>query len=184
MLNTPVPGVEARIEAMLNLANSAIVSAERLAALNLNTSRTILEENVATAKALLSAKNQKELAELQAALLQPAVEKAVAYSRAVYDISTSTQDEVSKLVEAEMAEVQKGVSETVGKVTGSAPAGSEVAVEALKRTIEAANTAFATLTQAAQQVKSMAEANLNTAADASIKAAGEAAKVALRAVKV
>ena len=39
MLNTQIPGIENRIEAMLNLANSAIVSAERLAALNLNTGR-------------------------------------------------------------------------------------------------------------------------------------------------
>lgn len=177
-------GAESRIEAILSLANAAIVSAERLAALNLDTSRKLMEDNLATAKALLGATSQKELAELQASLLQPAVEKAVAYSRAVYDISTTTQGEVSKLVEAELAEVQKGVSSAVAEASKSAPAGSEVAVDALKRSVEAANTAFATLTQAANQVKAMAEANLNTAADASVKAAGDAAKAALKAVKL
>ncbi len=177
-------GTEARIESLLNLANTAIASAERLAALNLNTSRALLEENLAAAKALLAAKDQKELASIQAGLLQPAVEKAVAYSRAVYEISTSTEAEVSKLVTTGVAEVQKNMADVVSKVGGSSPAGAEVAVETLKRTLDAANTAFTTLNQAAQQVKQMAEANFNTAAEASVKAAGEAAKVALRAVKI
>ena len=164
-----------QIDSLLSLANAAIASAERLAALNLNTSRSLLEDNLNTAKALLAAKDQKELAELQASLAQPAVEKAVAYSRAVYEISTETQGEVSKLVESQVAEVQKGMSDAVSKAGASAP-GSEAAVDAFNRTVAAANAAFETLNQAAKQVSEIAEANMNAAAAASTKAVLAAAK--------
>lgn len=163
-----------QIDSLLSLANAAIASAERLAALNLNTSRSLLEDNLNTAKALLGAKDQKELAELQASLAQPAVEKAVAYSRAVYEISTETQGEVSKLVESQVAEVQKGMSDALSQVPGAA--GSDAAADAFKRTVAAANAAFETLNQAAKQVSEIAEANMNAAAAASTKAVLAAAK--------
>ncbi len=165
-----------QIDSLLSLANAAIASAERLAALNLNTSRSLLEDNLNTAKALLGAKDQKELAELQASMAQPAVEKAVAYSRAVYEISTETQGEVSKLVESQVAEVQKGMSDAISKVGSNTPGGSEAAVDAFQRTVAAANAAFETLNQAAKQVSEIAEANMNAAAAASTKAVLAAAK--------
>lgn len=43
---------KANIEALLTIANTAFASAERLAALNLNTARSILEDSVTTAKTL------------------------------------------------------------------------------------------------------------------------------------
>ena len=46
---------KASVEAMLTVANTVFASAERLAALNLNTARTLLEDSVANTKALLSA---------------------------------------------------------------------------------------------------------------------------------
>ena len=86
---------KASVEAMLTVANTVFASAERLAALNLNTARTLLEDSVANTKALLSAKNVQELASMQATLAQPSLEKAVAYSRSVYEIATQTQGELA-----------------------------------------------------------------------------------------
>ena len=48
---------KASVESMLTLANTAFASAERLAALNLNTARAVLEESVANTKSLLGAKD-------------------------------------------------------------------------------------------------------------------------------
>jgi hypothetical protein len=44
---------KASVEAMLTIANTVFASAERLAALNLNTARTMLEDSVANTKALI-----------------------------------------------------------------------------------------------------------------------------------
>jgi len=178
MLTTPeqlATANKANVEAMLTLANTAFASAERLAALNLNTARSTLEDAVNNAKALLGAKDLQEVISLQATLAQPAVEKAVAYSRNVYEISAQTQDEFSKLVEAQFAEVNKNVASTLDKAAKSAPAGSDVAVAAVKSAIAAANSAYDTMSKAAKQVAEIAEANVAAATNATVKAVGAAA---------
>ncbi|MDA0190580.1 MAG: phasin family protein, partial [Proteobacteria bacterium] len=90
---------KASVESLLSLANTALASAERIAALNLNTARSLLEDSVSNTKAILGAKDVQEAISVQASLAQPNVEKAVAYSRSVYEISAQSQEEVSKLLE-------------------------------------------------------------------------------------
>jgi phasin family protein len=166
---------KANVEAMLTLANTAFASAERFAALNLNTARAVLEDSVNNAKALLGAKDLQEAISLQATLAQPSVEKAVSYSRSVYEISAQTQEEFSKLVEAQFAEVNKNVASSLDKAAKSAPAGSDVAVAAVKSAIAAANSAYDTMSKAAKQVAEIAEANVAAATNATVKAVGAAA---------
>ena len=178
MLTTPeqlASANKANVEAMLTLANTAFASAERFAALNLNTARAVLEDGVNNAKALLGAKDLQEVISLQATLAQPSVEKAVAYSRSVYEISAQTQEEFSKLVEAQFAEVNKNVASSLDKAAKSAPAGSDVAVAAVKSAIAAANSAYDTMSKAAKQVAEIAEANVAAATNATVKAVGAAA---------
>lgn len=166
---------KANVEAMLTLANTAFASAERFAALNLNTARAVLEDSVNNAKALLGAKDLQEAISLQATLAQPSVEKAVAYSRSVYEISAQTQEEFSKLIEAQFAEANKNVASTLDKAAKSAPAGSDVAVAAVKSAIAAANSAFDNMNKAAKQVAEIAEANVAAATNATVKAVGATA---------
>jgi hypothetical protein len=52
---------KANVETLLTIANTAFASAERLAALNLNTARAVLEDSVANAKALLAVKDVQQL---------------------------------------------------------------------------------------------------------------------------
>ena len=134
MTTTPeqfVAANKANVETLLTLANTAFASAERIAALNLNTARAVLEDTVASAKALLAAKDVQELFALQSSLAQPVVEKAVAYSRSVYEIASQTQEEVSKVFEAQVAEANKTFAAALDKAAKSAPAGSDVAVAAV-----------------------------------------------------
>ena len=166
---------KATVESLLTLANTAFASAERLAALNLNTARTMLEDSVANAKALLAVKDLQELMSLQSAFAQPIVEKAVAYSRNVYEISAQTQEEMSKVFEAQFAELNKNVAAVLDKAAKSAPAGSDVAVAAVKSAIAAANSAYDSMNKAAKQVAEIAEANVAAATSATVKAVGAAA---------
>lgn len=166
---------KANVESMLTLANTAFASAERFAALNLNTARAVLEDSVNNAKALLGAKDLQEVISLQATLAQPAVEKAVAYSRSVWEIMTQTQEELSKVAEAQMSDVNKRIAAALEKVAQSAPGGSEGAVAAVKSAIAAANSAYDNMNKAARQVAEMAEANVAAATSATVKAVGAAA---------
>jgi len=169
---------KANVETLLTVANAAFASTERLAALNLNTARAVLEDGVANAKALMGAKDVQELVALQSAMAQPMVEKAVAYSRNVYEIATQTQEELSKVVEGQMTEVNKGVAAALDKAAKSAPAGSDVAVAAVKSAIAAANSAYDSMSKAAKQVAEMAEANVAAATNATVKAVGATAAAA------
>jgi phasin family protein len=163
---------KANVETLLTIANTAFASAERLAALNLNTARAILEDSVANAKALLAVKDVQQLVSLQTTLAQPAVEKAVAYSRSVYEIATQTQEELSKVVEVQFSEMNKNVASALDKAAKNAPAGSDVAVAAVKSAIAAANSAYDSMTKAAKQVAEIAEANVAAATTATVKAVG------------
>ncbi len=167
---------KANVETLLTIANTAFASAERLAALNLNTARILLEDSVNNAKALLAAKDVQELVSMQSALAQPAFEKAVAYSRSVYEIASQTQDEFSKIFDSQYVELNKNVSNVLDKAAKSAPAGSDVAVAAVKSAIAAANSAYETMNKAAKQVAEMAEANVAAATSATVKAVGAAQK--------
>ena len=168
---------KANVETLLTLANTAFASAERLAALNLNTARALLEDSVANAKTLLGDKDVQDLVSLQTALAQPSIEKAVAYSRSVYEISAQTQEEFSKVFEGQFAEVNKNVAAVLDKAAKSAPAGSDVAVAAVKSAIAAANSAYDSLNKAAKQVAEIAEANVAAATNATVKAVGTTAAV-------
>ena len=161
---------KANIETLLTIANTAFASAERFAALNLNTARAMLEDSVASAKALMSVKDVQELVSLQSALAQPSVEKAVAYSRSVYEIATQTQEELSKVFEGQYADLNKNVTSALDKAAKGAPAGSDVAVAAVKQAIAAANSAYDSMTKAAKQVAEIAEANVAAATSATVKA--------------
>jgi len=169
------------VETLLTLANNAFASAERLAALNLNTARSILEDSMASSKALLGAKDIQELVSLQTSLAQPLVEKAVAYNRSVYEIASQSQEEVSKLLEAQIAELNKTLAAALDKAAKSAPAGSDVAVAAVKSAIAAANSAYDSVSKAAKQVAEIAEANVAAATNATVKAVSASTKAGKKA---
>lgn len=160
------------IEAMLTIANTAFSGIERLAALNLNTARMLLEDGAATTKSALAIKDMQELLSLQTSLTKPSLEKAADYSRSLYEIATQTQGEMAKVYEAQLAELKTAVAGVVDNAIKSAPAGSEVAVAAVKSAMAAANSAYDNMTKAAKQVVQMTEANVAAATTATIHAVG------------
>ncbi len=171
---------KASIEAALTLANTAFASAEKLATLNLNTARSILEESVGSTKNLLGAKDAQELMSLQASLAQPTIEKFVAYSRSVYEISAAAQEDISKILESQFGEINKNISAALDKAAKSAPAGSDVAVAAVKSAMAAANSAYDSINKAAKQVAEIAEANVAAATSATVKAVGSASNASTK----
>jgi phasin family protein len=144
---------KATVDSLLSVANTALASAERIAALNLNTVRSAtLEDSVSGAKSVMAAKDPQEALKLQSSLAQPAVEKAVAYSRSVYEITTQTQQELAKMVEAQFGDFQKSMAGMVEMATKSAPAGSESAVAAIQNAIAAATSAFGNMNSVDQAI--------------------------------
>ena len=165
---------KAAVDSLLSVANTALASAERIANLNLETARAAFEDSAANTKALLGAKDVQEALAIQASLAQPNIDKAVAYGRSVAEISTQTQEELTKLVEAQFGDFQKLVTGMLEKAAKSAPAGSDVAVAAVQSAIAAATSAFDNMRKSAQQVTALAQNNIAAATSATAKAAKKA----------
>lgn len=166
---------KAGVEALLSIANTQFAAFERLSALQFNATKAAFEDSVSLTKSLLAAKDVQEIVNLNAAAAQPSLEKAIAYSRSVYELAAQTQGEMNKYVESHAGEFNKSVAGLLDKVTKNAPAGSDVAVAAVKSALAAANSAYDSMTKVAKQATEIAEANfaaVTTAAkDARKKAA-------------
>lgn len=169
---------KAAVETLTTVATKAFSQVERLAALNLNTARSVLEDSVAATKTVLSVKNPQDLVALQATLAQPMLDKAVAYGRSVYQIATEGQQEFAKLFETQIAELNKTFTSALDQAAKSAPAGSEQMFAAFKSALGAANSVYDNVSKATKQATEIAEANVAAATEATMKAVASAKKAA------
>ena len=166
---------KANVEALFGLTNKAFEGVERLVELNLLAKAAMTEVAEGT-KAALSVKDAQELLALQAGLLQPSAEKAVAYGRHVYDIAASTNAEVGKVAEAQIAELQKKFLAGVDTAIKNAPAGTESAVSLVKSAMAAANNAYESVQKATKQAADIADANFQAVTNTAVKATQTASK--------
>jgi phasin family protein len=150
---------KASVETLFGLTTKAFEGVEKLVELNMQVAKTSLTEAAETTYAAMSVKDAQELLTLQAGLLQPAAEKAAAYSRHLYDIMAGAGAEFTKTAEAQMADGQKKVLAMVDTAVKNAPAGTESAVALVKSAVAAANNAYESAHKAAKQATEVAEAN-------------------------
>ncbi len=167
---------KANVEALLSVAATQFAALEKLANLSSSALKGAFEDSVANTRALAGAKDVQEFVNLQSTFAQPAIEKAMAYSRGVYEVATQTNAEFSRMAEQRVAEWNENFVSLLDKAVRNAPAGSDVAVTAVKQMIAAANSAYDNLTKVAKQATEIAEAN--------VAAATETAKNFAKAKKV
>jgi phasin family protein len=171
-----VAAQKANVETLFGLTSKAFEGVEKLVELNLQVAKAALGEAAETTRAALSVKDAQELLALQAGLLQPAAEKAAAYSRHVYDIAASTNAEVSRVAEEQLADAQKKFMSVVDTAVKNAPAGTENAVALVKSAVSAASNAYESVQKAAKQAAGVAEANFTAITNSAVKATQSASK--------
>jgi phasin family protein len=167
---------KATVETLFGLTGKAFEGIEKLIELNLQVAKTAMGEAAATTQAVLSVKDAQELLALQAGLLQPAAEKAAAYSRHVYEIATTTGAEVNRVAEATAADAQAKFMAVVDTAVKNAPAGTENAVTLVKSAVAAASNAFETVQKAAKQAADVADANFQALSSTAVRATQAATK--------
>lgn len=165
-------GSKAGVETFVTMANAAFAGFERLAALNLNTARSLLEDSQSYTRALLAAKDLQALVALQGTLAQPDPDATAAYSRSVYEIASQIQATLSNAVEVWVAELNEKLGMAFEK---TAPAGSDLAVSAIRTALSAANTAYDNMGKAVRQAAGLAEASLPAAASFAVRNRKQAA---------
>ena len=163
------------LNALLTIASGSLNSAERLAALNLNTTRAAMDDAAAAINAVLTAKDPQALIALQTSLTKPAVERAMAYSRSVYEILSQSSNGFNLIAEGQAAEIKKNFSNAIEQSLKNAPAGSEAVVTAVKSAMAAADSAYNNMSKAAKQASEAIEANVANANAVTLKLISKAA---------
>lgn len=90
-------------DAIQATANIYLAGAERLAELNLNTVREVVEVSVAAAKEHHGKEGDNEPGFPQATFLQPMVDKSMAYSHSAFAILAETQQEATTMLMSQIA---------------------------------------------------------------------------------
>lgn len=167
---------KATVDSLLAVATAAMSSAERIAALNLNTGREFVQDCADAAKAVLNAKDAQEALNTASGLVQPSLQKAVAYTKSLYEIGAEAHGEVQKLFDAQYGDFQKAASKLIEEATKSAPAGSEAIVAAAKEAVAKASAALETAKQMATSFVETAQSAVQSNVANATKAAARKAK--------
>jgi len=155
---------KANLEVAMKFAGVALQGAERILDLQLKAARTAFADSVENAKTIAAVKDLQQLAALKDTMAQPTIEKATAYAKSVYDVTTATQAEFGKLVEEQVSEFNRQVVTALDKIVKTAPAGSEVGIAALKSGIAAVNSAYDNVSKVAKQFTEATQSNFEAVA--------------------
>lgn len=164
---------KAQFEAAARFASVALQGAERILDLQMEAAKSAFADSIENAKALASVKGVQDLTSLKDSVTQPSIEKATTYAKGMYDAALQTQTQFSQLLEEQVAQFNKQVVAFLDGAVKNAPAGSDVAIAALKSGIAAVNASYDNLAKIAKQFTETAQSNFEFAAT---QAANEARK--------
>ncbi len=167
---------KATLDNFLALQNTIFSGFEKLVDLNLKVIKATLDEVAEKSQQAIEVKDAQEALAFTSALVQPGAEKALAYSKHVYDIVSGVQGDLSKFTEEQVAQGQQQVSEAIDQIAKNAPTGTEGTVALLKSSLATANSAYESVAKATRQATDAAESNITAATNATFKAASDAAE--------
>ena len=153
------------LDAMIEITTAQFNAVEKIANLQAVAIKSAFEDTIANVRALASANGVQEYVKLQGSFAQPAYEKAIAYSKGVYEVATQANAEFVKVAERRVAEWNEGVVSFIDQALKNFPGASDAVVPALKQAIAASNSAYENLTKATKQATEMAEANVAAATE-------------------
>lgn len=166
---------KANLETFKAVQNTLFEGFEKLVDLNMKVVKATMDELNEKTNETIAIKDPQEALSMSSALVQPTAEKAVAYSKHVYDIVSNVQTELAKLAETQLTQGQKQLQEAFEQAASNAPAGSESLMNVLKSMAAQTNAAYENVAKAAKQAAEATEKNIQAATSATLKAATDAA---------
>jgi phasin family protein len=172
---------KASLDKILAAQGSIFGGFEKLVDLNLKVWKATFDDIARASQQAIELKDPQEAVAFSSNVMQPNADKAVAYSKHVYDILTSIQADLSKLTEEHVNESQQQLHDAIEEFAKSAPTGSESAIALMKSSVVSATNAYETAAKAAKQATDAAQSNITAATNASLKAATDAAEASKKA---
>ncbi len=169
----------ASLKSFAAVADCLTAATQNLYALNLVTLRAWYDDSVAHVGALAAAKSPKAALALQLGVVTPGTEKAIAYVRKLEGIAMQTQAELVRIHEAEALAVSRNVDALVEGMLENAPAGSDLAVAAVKTSLSNAKSAYANANRVARQFGEAAQKSLGSVTSAAAQTMTKSASAAV-----
>lgn len=129
--------LEAQFQILNTLASTAVDSAEKVIALNLNTTRASVEKSSAAAKQWLSARDPKEFLSLSTPQAG-SFDALLSYGRELYSIATSAQNELVRSARSSFSQIGDLAA---NKATAAAKATPPALAAAVSAAVTAVNQA-------------------------------------------
>ena len=132
------------VDILIHLAQIQMAALERVQELNLGVAKSAFEDSLNFARALMEPKDAQGAVSLSGNAMQSSMQKAMAYSKSMYEIATQVQGECKRLVDAQGGEVYRNWLATFQEFPKYAPFDSETVVGAMKSMMSAATSAYET----------------------------------------
>lgn len=174
---------KATVDNFLAFQEAVFNGFEKLVDLNLKVARASLDEAGQKAQEAMGVKDVQEAVNFASGLVQPGSDKVSAYGKQVYDIVAGVQSTITKLTEEQLSQAQRQLDETIDQLAKNAPTGSEGAVALMKSSLATATSAYESAAKVARQAGDAAESNFAAAANATLKAASDAAEATKTATR-
>ena len=174
---------EVRVHELAIASDSLLSGVEHLTALNLNTTRAVLDDAIALGQAVAAIRDPKALVELQIGAVTPVLQKSYQYFKTVGSLAGQAQADVLRLVEAGMSQWLQCVIVALEGLNRNVPVGSEFAVKALKTAVANASSAYEGATKVVKQVSETAQANADQAAAVTVEAVSKTTRATVTLLK-
>jgi phasin family protein len=139
------------LDASTAAATKTLEGFQKLAALNMQTARTALEQSTEQIEALLKARDAKTLSDLVTGMARLSPEQFSAYARAVYAISSETGGDVAAMVQKQIVDSNSKLAAAVESLAGGMTGGAPNASDFIAQSMKAAQSAYDQMQAAAQQ---------------------------------
>ncbi len=165
---------KANLDTAFGLARSVADGFEKLAALNLQLTKSVLASSQASLLQGLTAPQTPETSAKQAELAASIPEQAQSYSRQLAGIASATVAEFVRAGEGQADAYNRRVQTLVDDLAKNAPSGSEAAIAAWKSAITTSSTLIETIRKTCEQAVHATESNLAAISSASNMGRGAA----------
>src|SRR3546814_14482167 len=107
---------KASLDNLLAIQGTFFGGFEKLVDLNLKVIKATFDEVAQKSQEAIELKDAQEAVAFTSSLVQPNAEKALAYSKHVYDIVSGVQGDLSKLTEEQIAHGKRQVSDAIDQI--------------------------------------------------------------------
>ena len=169
-----IPTQRLMLDLMQTISLKTIEGTEKLIALQMQASRSMLEDAASQSQAFTDLKDPSKLVTNLTSMANPASEKLSSYARQAYEISNETRTAISETIQKHVQDSQQVTQAWFESASRTAPAGSEPIFAAARNALSVVKASIEQATKAGQQAAQFAEEQVI----ASTKPAARARKAA------